>query len=82
MGYVSGPYSEEEFNIILQSSLQVRREYSKEWLSKRGYEDVPNDKIPIRVMVERNKYIEYIMGTEEARKKVAELIEQKKNSNL
>ena len=76
--YLGGPISEEEFYLREECYGKIKVEYAKKWQEEHGYKHYSD--IPTRVIVERDKYLDEIMGTEEVRQKVNELVTTRKNS--
>lgn len=77
MKYLGGPISEEEFWLRVNCYGQVKVEYARKWLVEHGYNMIYKD-APIRVRVECDKFLDRIMGTKEARDRIAALLKQKR----
>lgn len=75
MKYLGGPISEEEFWLRVKCYGQVKVEYTRKWLIEHGY-NIPYKDVPIRVKVECDKFLDYIMGTQEAKDKIADIIKK------
>lgn len=80
MKYLGDPSYEKEFWLRLKCYEQVKVEYARKWREEHGYKEVPPEKLPIRAIVERDKFLDRIMDTEEAKKKVAELVVHRKEA--
>lgn len=72
MRYMGGPISEEEFYLREKCYGQVKVEYARQWIKEHGYTGIYGD-LPIRDKVECDKYLDVIMGTDEARERIREL---------
>ena len=70
--YLGGPISEEEFYLRVECSGKIKVEYARKWQEEHGYKHY--SEIPTRGKVARDKYLDGVIGTEEARKKVEDLI--------
>lgn len=77
MKYLGGPISEEEFWLRVECYGQIKIEYTREWLAEHGYNTIYKD-APIKARVECDKFLDRIMGTKEARDRIASLIKQKR----
>lgn len=73
MKYLGGPISEEEFWLRVKCYGQVKVEYARKWFVEHGYNMIYKD-APIRVRVECDKFLDRIMGTKEAKDRIAALI--------
>ena len=75
MKYIKGPISETEFLIREKAYGQVKLEYARVWLAKYGHNVTYKD-ASIRVRVKCDKFLDYIMGTQEAKDKIADIIKK------
>lgn len=75
LSHPAAPTKQKRCRLRLKCYGQVKVEYARKWREEHGYKEVPSEKLPIRAIVERDKFLDRIMDTEEAKKKVAELVQ-------